>query len=51
MRSWAVKREDGEYLLSKNGAIRLFKTRVDAVAVAARTKGKAKVQRVEVTDA
>lgn len=51
MKGWTVKREDGAYLLAKNGTLRLFSNRALAAASATRAKGKASVQRVEITDA
>lgn len=49
MKSWAVKREDGTYLMAKTGTIRLFKTRKDATGAAKKAKGDAKPERVEIT--
>lgn len=51
MKGWTVKREDGSYLLAKNGTLRLFANREFAAGSAKRAKGKASVQRVEITDA
>lgn len=51
MKSWCVKREDGTYLLARNGCLRLFPKRGDAKDVADKTKGKAKAQRCEIADA
>lgn len=50
MKSWAVKRSDGNLLLAKTGTTRLFKVRKDADAAAKTTKGGAKAQRVEIVE-
>ncbi len=50
MKSWAVKRDDGSYLLNKLGTVRLYKTRKEAQAAADRAKGTNKVSRVEISD-
>ena len=51
MKTWAIKRDDDSYLQAKNGTVRLFKTRADAVEVIEKTKGVNMVKRVEITDA